>query len=55
MSDEIKPDNKNEKKVGDFRPRTLLIWIAIIGVISVLRLENPQGDGLLGSYPEDDK
>ncbi len=38
MSEEIKPENKNEKKGGDFKPRTLLIWIGIIGVISVLMM-----------------
>jgi len=38
MAEENKPDNKNEKKVGDVRPRTLLIWAAIIGVISVLMM-----------------
>ncbi len=38
MADEIKPEKKNEKKMGDFRPRTLLIWIAIIGIISVLMM-----------------
>ena len=38
MAEDNKPDNKNDKKVGDLRPRTLLIWIAIIGVISVLMM-----------------
>ncbi len=38
MSDENKQENKNEKKAGDFKPRTLLIWIGIIGVISVLMM-----------------
>ncbi|MEO7678642.1 MAG: ATP-dependent zinc metalloprotease FtsH, partial [Verrucomicrobiota bacterium] len=38
MAEDSKPENKNEKKVGDLRPRTLLIWIAIIGVISVLMM-----------------
>ena len=38
MAEDNKSDNKNEKKVGDLRPRTLLIWIAIIGVISVLMM-----------------
>ena len=38
MSDENKSENKNDKKGGDFKPRTLFIWIAIIGVISVLMM-----------------
>ncbi|MEO5802227.1 MAG: ATP-dependent zinc metalloprotease FtsH [Verrucomicrobiota bacterium] len=39
MSDEPKTENKTEKKGGgDFRPRTLLIWICIIALISALMM-----------------
>ncbi|MEP6664130.1 MAG: cell division protein FtsH, partial [Verrucomicrobiota bacterium] len=38
MPDEPKSENKNDKKIGDFKPRTLLIWICIISGISVLML-----------------
>lgn len=39
MAEELKPENKNEKKGGgDFRPRTLLIWGGIIAVISLLMM-----------------
>jgi cell division protease FtsH len=45
MAEETKPENKNEKKGGgDFRPRTLLIWVAIIGVISVLMMLQRKGE-----------
>src|SRR6188768_3584490 len=39
MAEENKPENRNEKKGGgDFRPRTLLIWVAIIAAISGLMM-----------------
>ncbi|MEO6183554.1 MAG: ATP-dependent zinc metalloprotease FtsH [Verrucomicrobiota bacterium] len=38
MSDENKQENKNEKKSGDFKPRTLFILIGIVGVVSILMM-----------------
>ncbi len=38
MSDENKQENRNEKKSGDFKPRTLLIWVGIVSVVSVLMM-----------------
>lgn len=54
MADETKPENKNDKKLGDFRPRTILIWIAILGVISVLMMLQHRNESkpLHLTYPE---
>jgi cell division protease FtsH len=44
MAEDNKSENKNERKGGDFRPRTLLIWGGIIAVISVLMMLQHKGE-----------